>query len=148
MTVYIGSDHGGLALKQALIDKLTSQGIEVHNVGTDSEASCDYPDYGFMVANAVANGSADRGIVICKTGVGMSIVANKVKGVRCGLCFNTDMARLCREHNNANCLALGAGNTDMQTALDIAETFLSTEFAGGRHANRVAKIISYEEQNG
>ncbi|MDE7165299.1 MAG: ribose 5-phosphate isomerase B [Clostridiales bacterium] len=146
MTVYIGNDHGGIELKNAIVDKLTAQGIEVHNVGTDSEASCDYPDFGFAVAEAVANGKADRGIVICKTGVGMSIVANKVKGVRCGLCFNTDMARLCREHNNANCLALGAGNTDIKTALDMVDVFLSTEFAGGRHENRVAKIMAIEEK--
>lgn len=144
MTVYIGNDHGGIELKNAIVAKLTAQGIEVHNVGTDSEASCDYPDFGFQVAEAVANGKADRGIVICKTGVGMSIVANKVKGVRCGLCLNTDMARLCREHNNANCLALGAGNTDINTALDMVDVFLSTEFAGGRHENRVAKIMAIE----
>ena len=148
MTVYIGSDHGGIALKQAVIDKLTAQGVKVINVGTDSDASCDYPDYGFKVATAVANGNADRGIVIGKTGVGMSIVANKVKGVRCGLCFNTDMARLCRQHNNANCLALGAGNTDMDTALDIVDAFLSAEFEGGRHAGRVEKITAYEVNNG
>ncbi|MDE6294194.1 MAG: ribose 5-phosphate isomerase B [Clostridiales bacterium] len=146
MTVYIGNDHGGIELKNAIVDKLTAQGIEVHNVGTDSEASCDYPDFGVKVAEAVASGKADRGIVICKTGVGMSIVANKVKGVRCGLCFNVDMARLCREHNNANCLALGAGNTDIKTALDMVDAFLSTEFAGGRHENRVAKITAIEEK--
>ncbi|MDE6201585.1 MAG: ribose 5-phosphate isomerase B [Clostridiales bacterium] len=144
MTVYIGSDHGGIELKQAIIDKLTARGITVCNVGTDSEASCDYPDYAFKVANAVANGAADRGIVICKTGVGMSIAANKVKGVRCALCFNPDMARLCREHNNANCLALGAGNTDIDTALQITQAFLTADFAGGRHANRVEKITAYE----
>ena len=144
MTVYIGSDHGGIALKSAIIDKLTAQGITVCNVGTDTETSCDYPDYAFKVAEAVANGSADRGIVICKTGVGMSIAANKVKGVRCALCLNTEMARLCREHNDANCLALGAGNTDMETALQITQAFLTTDFSGGRHANRVKKITAYE----
>lgn len=146
MTVYIGNDHGGIALKQAIVAKLTAQGIEVHNVGTDSEESCDYPDFGFAVAEAVASGKADRGIVICKNGIGMSMVANKVKGVRCGLCLNTDMAMKCREHNNANCLSLGAGNTDINTALDIVNVFLTTEFSGGRHENRVAKIIAYEEK--
>lgn len=144
MTVYIGSDHGGIALKQAIIDKLTAQGITVCNVGTDSEASCDYPDYAFKVAEAVANGSADRGIVVCKTGVGMSIAANKVNGVRCALCLNVEVARLCREHNNANCLALGASNTDIDTALQIAQTFLTTDFSGGRHGTRVDKITAYE----
>lgn len=148
MTVYIGSDHGGIELKKAIIDKLTARGVKVHNVGTDSEASCDYPDFGFAVAEAVASKKADFGIVVCKTGVGMSIVANKVKGVRCGLCVNTEMARLTRQHNNSNCLALGAGNTDIATALNIVDTFLSTEFEGGRHANRVAKITSYEDNNG
>lgn len=144
MTVYIGSDHGGIALKQAIIDKLTAQGITVRNVGTDSEASCDYPDFGFAVAEAVASGKADRGIVICKNGIGMSIVANKVKGVRCGLCLNTDMASKCREHNDANCLSLGAGNTDTDTALNIVQTFLTTDFSGGRHTTRVDKITAYE----
>ncbi|MDE7406183.1 MAG: ribose 5-phosphate isomerase B [Clostridiales bacterium] len=144
MTVYIGSDHGGIALKSAIIDKLTAQGIVVCNVGTDIEESCDYPDYAFKVAEAVANGKADRGIVICKTGVGMSIAANKVKGVRCALCLNTEMAKLCREHNNANCLALGAGNTDTDTALQIVQTFLTTDFSGGRHKTRVDKITAYE----
>ena len=148
MTVYIGNDHGGIELKQAIVEKLTARGIQVHNVGTDTVDSCDYPDYAFKVAQAVANGKADRGIVICKTGVGMSIAANKVKGVRCGLCFNADMGRLCREHNNANCLALGAGNTDIPTALGIVDAFLTTEFAGGRHANRVSKITDYEDNNG
>lgn len=144
MTVYIGSDHGGIALKQAVIAKLTAQGMKVQDVGTYTDASCDYPDFGYKVAKAVADGNADRGIVICKTGVGMSIAANKVKGVRCALCFNADMGRLCREHNNANCLALGAGNTDTDTALDIVDAFLTTEFAGGRHANRVNKIMEIE----
>ena len=147
MTVYIGSDHGGIALKRAVIDSLDAKGINVVNVGTDSEASCDYPDFGFAVAEAVAKGEADFGIVICKTGVGMSIVANKVKNVRCGLCVNTEMARLTRQHNNSNCLALGAGNTDIKTALDIVDAFLSTPFEGGRHERRVAKITSYEVDN-
>ncbi|MDE6029433.1 MAG: ribose 5-phosphate isomerase B [Clostridiales bacterium] len=144
MTVYIGSDHGGIALKKAIIDQLTAQGVTVCNVGTDTEASCDYPDYAFKVAGAVASGKAERGIVICRTGVGMSIAANKVNGVRCALCLNEEMARLCREHNDANCLALGAANTDTDTALKIAQTFLTTDFAGGRHANRVEKITAYE----
>ena len=148
MTVYIGSDHGGTELKQAIIDRLSAQGVNVVNVGTDSLLSCDYPDFGFKVAEAVANGKAEYGIVICKTGVGMSIVANKVKGVRCGLCLNTDMARLCRQHNNANCLSLGAGNTDIPTALAIVDAFLAAEFEGGRHAGRVGKITAYEDHNG
>lgn len=147
MVVYIGSDHGGLRLKQAVVEKLTAMGHKAVDLGTDSEQSVDYPDYGFAVSEKVAKDPTARGIVICKTGVGMSICANKVKGVRCGLCFNADMGRLCREHNNANVLALGADNADIPTALGIVEAFITTEFAGGRHSDRVDKIISYEDDN-
>ncbi len=147
MTVYIGCDHGGLVLKAAVIDKLTALGHEVKDLGTYTCDSCDYPDFGLAVAKAVAADTTARGIVICKTGVGMSIIANKVKGVRCGLCFNAEMAKLCREHNDANCLALGAGNTDIPTALGIVESFITTDFSGGRHANRVGKITAYEESH-
>jgi len=146
--VYIACDHGGLELKAAVIKMLKARGEAVTDLGTDSDKSVDYPDYGFAVAEKVAAESGSAGIVICKTGVGMSICANKVKGVRCGLCFNADMGRLCREHNNANVLALGAANTDVQTALDIVSAFLTTEFAGGRHAERVGKIAAYEVENG
>lgn len=146
--VYISCDHGGLELKHAIIEKLRAEGYEVKDLGTNSEQSVDYPDYAFAVAEHVAKENNARGIVICKTGVGMSICANKVKGVRCGLCFNADMGRLCREHNNANVLALGAGNTDIPTALEIVNAFMTTEFAGGRHEPRVGKIIAYEEKHG
>ena len=142
--VYIACDHCGLELKRAIIDMLTARAVEVTDFGTDGEQSVDYPDFGFAVAERVAKESGARGIVICKTGVGMSMCANKVKGVRCGLCFNAEMGRLCREHNDANVLALGADNTDIPTALGIVDAFLSTEFAGGRHARRVNKIIGYE----
>lgn len=146
MVVYIGCDHGGLQLKKAVTEKLEAMGHRVVNLGTDSENSVDYPDFGIAVGEKVASDPSSRGVVICKTGVGMSICANKVKGVRCGLCFNADMGRLCREHNNANVLALGAANTDIPTALGIVEAFMTTEFAGGRHATRVSKIISYESR--
>lgn len=146
--IYIACDHGGLELKQAIIDKLTSSGIGVTDMGTNSLDSVDYPDFGIAVAEKVAAGSLDKGIVICKTGVGMSIAANKVKGIRCALCTSVAMGHLCREHNNANMLALGASNTDIPTALEIVDEFISTEFAGGRHANRVNKIMSYEEKHG
>lgn len=142
--VYIACDHGGLELKHAIIEKLKKAGVEVADLGTNTADSVDYPDFGLAVGEKVAKEKDARGIVICKTGVGMSICANKVKGVRCGLCFTPDMGRLCREHNNANVLALGASNTDIATALEIVDAFLSTEFAGGRHENRVNKIISYE----
>ena len=146
--IYIACDHGGVDLKNAITNKLRADGVEYTDLGTDGCASVDYPDYGFAVARRVAKEDGARGIVICKTGVGMSICANKVKGVRCGLCFNADMGRLCREHNNANVLALGAANTDVQTALDIVSAFLTTVFAGGRHAERVGKIAAYEVENG
>ena len=146
--VYIACDHGGLELKAAIIKKLKGEGVEVSDLGTNTPDSVDYPDFGLAVGKKVAGENGARGIVICKTGVGMSICANKVKGIRCALCFNKDMGRLCREHNNANVLALGAGNTDIATALEIVDAFLSTEFAGGRHETRVGKIISYEENNG
>ena len=148
MVVYIGSDHGGLQLKQAIVEKLAAMGHKAVDLGTETEQSVDYPDYGFAVSEKVAKDANARGIVICKTGVGMSICANKVKGVRCGLCFNADMGRLCREHNNANVLALGAGNTDIPTALGIVEAFMTTEFACGRHETRIDKITAYEDQNG
>lgn len=146
--IYIGCDHGGLELKAAAVKMLEQKGFEVTDLGTYSEQSVDYPDYGIAVAEHVAGEDGARGIVICKTGVGMSIAANKVHGVRCGLCFTPQMGRLCREHNNANVLALGAGNTDIPIALDIIDAFLTTEFAGGRHETRVGKIINYEDLHG
>ncbi|MCH5350954.1 MAG: ribose 5-phosphate isomerase B [Clostridiales bacterium] len=146
--IYVACDHGGLELKKAIIDKLTSDGVKVCDLGTNSTDSVDYPDFGIAVAEKVAENPSDKGIVICKTGVGMSIAANKVKGVRCALCTSKAMGHLCREHNNANVLALGASNTDIATALEIVGEFISTEFAGGRHANRVNKITSYEEKHG
>lgn len=145
--IYIACDHGGVDLKRAITDKLRADGRAFTDLGTDGTASVDYPDYGFAVAERVAREEGALGIVICKSGVGMSICANKVKGVRCGLCFNADMGRLCREHNNANVLALGAGNTDIATALGIVDAFLTAEFAGGRHAARVGKITDYEGKN-
>lgn len=146
--IYIGCDHGGLDLKAAIKKMLDGMGEAYTDLGTDDDRSVDYPDFGLAVAQKVASESGARGIVICKTGVGMSICANKVKGVRCGLCVNADMGRLCREHNNANVLALGAANTDIETALGIVCEFLNTEFAGGRHAQRVAKITAFEDGNG
>lgn len=146
--VYIACDHGGLELKAAINQKLADIGEKVTDLGTDGVASVDYPDFGFAVAERVAAEPDARGIVICKTGVGMSMCANKVKGVRCALCTSVDMGRLCREHNNANVLALGASNTDTKTALDIVRAFITTEFGGGRHAARVGKITAYEDKHG
>lgn len=145
MTVYIGCDHGGVAFKAAIMQEI-SKDYQVVDMGTYSTDSCDYPDIGFAVANKVVSDPDSRGIVICKTGVGMSIAVNKVKGIRCALCVNAEMARLCRNHNNANCLALGASNTDIATAINIVRTFLSSDFDGGRHAIRVGKITAYEDR--
>lgn len=144
--IAIASDHGGFDLKEAVRKHLEEKGIECRDFGTDSKASCDYPDFAGAAAKAVADGECEKGIVICTTGIGVSIVANKVNGIRCGLCTNVTQARLTREHNNANMLALGAGITGQTAAMDIVDTFLSTEFSHGeRHERRVRKIAEYEE---
>ena len=145
--IALASDHGGLALKKEVIRYLEEQGLAYKDFGTYSENSCDYPDYGRPAAEAVASGECDRGIVICTTGIGISITANKVRGIRCGLCTNQTMARLTREHNDANMLALGAGITGMNLSLDIVRTFLETPFSGEeKHARRIKKI-AVQEQN-
>ncbi len=144
--IAIASDHGGFDLKEAVRKHLEEKGITCKDFGTDSKASCDYPDFAGAAAKAVADGACERGIVICTTGIGVSIVANKVNGIRCGLCTNVTQARLTREHNDANMLALGAGITGQTAAMDIVDTFLSTEFSHGeRHERRVRKIAEYEE---
>ena len=140
----IGSDHGGFALKQEIMEHLREKGIAYKDFGTDSADSCDYPIYGEAVARAVASGECERGICICGTGIGISIAANKVKGIRaalCGDCFSADMAR---RHNDANILALGARTLGSGLALRIVDTFLETEFEGGRHARRVGLIHEIE----
>lgn len=144
--IAIASDHGGFDLKEAVRKHLEEKGITCRDFGTDSKASCDYPDFAGAAAKAVADGECEKGIVICTTGIGVSIVANKVNGIRCGLCTNVTQARLTREHNDANMLALGAGITGQTAAMDIVDTFLSTEFSHGeRHERRVRKIAEYEE---
>ncbi len=144
--IAIASDHGGFDLKEAVRKHLEEKGITCKDFGTDSRASCDYPDFAGAAAKAVADGKCEKGIVICTTGIGVSIVANKVNGIRCGLCTNVTQARLTREHNDANMLALGAGITGQTAAMDIVDTFLSTAFSHGeRHERRVRKIAEYEE---
>ncbi len=144
--IAIASDHGGFDLKEAVRKHLEEKGITCRDFGTDNKASCDYPDFAGAAAKAVADGKCEKGIVICTTGIGVSIVANKVNGIRCGLCTNVTQARLTREHNDANMLALGAGITGQTAAMDIVDTFLSTEFSHGeRHERRVRKIAEYEE---
>ena len=143
--IAIGSDHGGFALKQKVIAHLREKGMEVKDFGTDSTASCDYPDFGRLAAQAVASGACEKGIVICTTGIGISITANKVPGIRCALCHDSTSARLTREHNDANVLALGAGMIGENVAMDIVDTFFSTPFSEGeRHIRRIEKIREAE----
>lgn len=143
----IGSDHGGFALKQEIMKHLTERGIEYHDYGTYSEESCDYPEYGEAVGRAVASGECELGIVICGTGIGISIAANKVRGVRAAVCGDCFSAEMCRRHNNANVLALGGRVIGPGLALKIVDIFLSTGFDGGRHARRVAKISEIEDRS-
>ena len=137
MKIATASDHGGFALKEEVKKHLMERGIEVLDLGTHSEESVDYPVYGKACGVAVASGKADLGIVVCGTGIGISIAANKVKGIRCGLCTSVEMARLTKQHNNANILALGGRTTETGLAMEIVDTWLDTEFEGGRHQRRV-----------
>ncbi len=137
----IGSDHAGYDLKAKLADELRSSGYEVLDVGTnDGASSVDYPDFGKAVAEAVTSGKADGGVVVCGTGIGISIAANRHPGIRAALCHDVTMARLCREHNDANILALGARLIGETVAKDCLDAFLNTEFAGERHVRRVEKL--------
>ena len=143
----IGSDHGGFELKKAVMKHLAERGVEYRDYGTFSAESCDYPDFGEAVGRAVASGECERGIVICGTGIGISIAANKVRGVRCALCGDCYSAQMCREHNDANVLALGARVLGEGLALKIVDTYLDSSFQGGRHARRVAKIMALEDKS-
>ena len=144
--IAIASDHGGYVLKEHIKAYLAAKGITCKDFGTDSTASCDYPVYGRPAAEAVASGECERGIVICTTGIGISITANKVKGIRCALCGDPLSAELTRRHNNANVLAIGAGVVGPNLAERIVDVFLSTEFEGGRHQRRVDKIMAIENK--
>ncbi len=147
MKIAFGCDHGGFAAKDAVIYYLAVNGYEVKDFGTFSEDSCDYPDIAFPVAQSVADGECDRGILICGTGIGMSICANKVKGVRCAHVTDEFSAEMTRRHNDANVIALGARITDVETIVKLADKFLNTSFDGGRHETRVNKIKAAEEKN-
>ncbi len=139
--IAIGSDHGGYDLKEVVIAHLKENGVEVKDLGCYDKSSCDYPVYGRAVAKAVADGSCEKGIVICTTGIGISITANKVKGIRAALCADTLTAKLTRLHNNSNVLALGAGVVGPNLALEIVDTFLDTEFSKDeRHQRRIDAI--------
>lgn len=146
MKIALGSDHAGFNLKEEILRYLNDRGYEVTNFGTNSADSCDYPDFGRLVAEAVVNGEADKGILVCGTGIGISIAANKVPGIRAAHCTDTFSAHSSREHNDANVLALGERVTGVGLALDIVDSFLSSEFLGGRHANRVNKITEIEKK--
>ena len=143
--IALGSDHGGYALKQHVMAYLTEKGIPYRDFGCDSTDSCDYPDFGSAAARAVADGTCEKGIVICTTGIGISIAANKVKGIRCAHCADCLQAEMTRRHNDANMMAIGAGFTGPNMAERMVEAFLSTEFEGGRHARRVDKMMSLED---
>lgn len=139
--IALGSDHGGYDLKCRIINYLKDNGIEYRDFGCFDKESCDYPDFGKAAARAVAAGECDRGIVICTTGIGISIAANKVPGVRCAVCTNSYLAKMTRLHNNANMLALGGGIIGGNLAVEIVETFLNTEFSQGEnHVRRVGKL--------
>ena len=143
--IAIASDHGGYQLKEHLKAYLAAKGITCEDFGTNSADSCDYPDFAVPAAQAVASGQCEMGIVICTTGIGMSISANKVKGIRCALCGDILSAELTRRHNDANMLALGAGITGPMVAERIVDVFLNTGFEGGRHQRRVEKMMDIEK---
>lgn len=144
MKIVLACDHGGFELKEAVKAHLEKKGYEVNDIGVHDTKSVDYPDYGKKAAEMVAGGIAEKGIVICGTGIGISIAANKVKGARCALCTNEYMARMSRMHNDANMLALGNRVIGQGAALDIVDVWLSSGFEGGRHANRVNKLMEIE----
>ncbi|MEL7623196.1 MAG: ribose 5-phosphate isomerase B [Clostridiales bacterium] len=145
MKISLGADHGGFELKEAIKTWLLEKGYDVEDKGTYSIESCDYPDYAKAVALDVAAGKSDRGILVCGTGIGVSIGANKVRGIRAALCGDTFSARMSRLHNNANILALGQRVVGAGLALDIVEIWLSTSFEGGRHSTRVDKLMEIEQ---
>ena len=146
MKIALGCDHGALALKTALIPHLEKKGYEVKDFGTYTYDSCDYPDFAGAAAKAVASGECDKGIVLCTTGIGVSITANKVKGIRCALLSDVMSARMTREHNDTNMMAIGAGVVGQMLALEIADTWLGTEFSNeARHQRRIDKMMALED---
>jgi len=146
MRIAIGCDHGALEMKNALISRLEGQGYQVQDFGTCTKDSCDYTDFAAAAAKAVAAGDCDRGIVLCTTGIGVSITANKVKGIRCALLSDTVSARMTREHNDTNMMALGAGIIGEKLAFEIVDIWLGTEFSGKeRHQRRIDKIMDLEK---
>jgi ribose 5-phosphate isomerase B len=145
MNIAIASDHAGLQHKNALVAMLQSDGHTVIDVGTHENTSVDYPDFGIAAAQLVANGTADRGVLVCGSGIGISIAANKVHGIRAANVTSVEMAQLARQHNDANMVAVGERITPLETAKDIVRAFIATEFEGGRHQRRVDKITEAEQ---
>lgn len=146
MKIALGSDHAGLSLKIVIMKHLEEKGIEIKDFGTYTQDSCDYPDYAYKVATEVAERNFDLGILVCGTGIGISIAANKVKGIRAANCSDTFSAHACREHNNANIIALGERIVGPGLAIDIVDTFLKASFEGGRHEKRINKITDIENK--
>lgn len=144
MKIAMACDHGGLRLKNLLKEYLLVNGYEVEDFGTNSEDSCDYPDYAGKAAKAVASGACDKGVVVCGTGIGVSITANKVNGIRCALCHDVFSAKATRAHNDSNMIAMGQRVIGEGLALEILKAWLSTEFEGGRHIQRIEKMMAYE----
>ena len=142
----IASDHGGLDLKREIMEHLRHRGVEFEDIGTYTAESCNYPEYAEKAARGVADGTYERGILVCGTGIGMSLAANKVRGIRCALCSDCFSAEMCRAHNDANMLALGGRVLGPELAKRIVDLFLDTEFLGGRHANRVAMVMALEDK--
>ena len=142
----IASDHGGLDLKREIMEHLRHRGVAFEDIGTYTAESCNYPEYAEKAARGVADGTYERGILVCGTGIGMSLAANKVRGIRCALCSDCFSAEMCRAHNDANMLALGGRVLGPELAKRIVDLFLDTEFLGGRHANRVAMVMALEDK--
>ena len=142
--IAIGSDHGGFELKKEVMAHLDARGLEYKDFGTYSDASCDYPVYGKAVAKAVASGECERGIIICGTGIGISIAANKVHGIRAAVCSDTFSARAAREHNDANILCIGERVVGQGLAMELIDVFLCAKFLGGKHQRRVDKLMAIE----
>ncbi len=144
MKIAIAADHGGFELKGVIIDHLTKKGYEMVNLGTDTADSVDYSDYAEKCAEQVLSGEVSFGIVVCGTGIGISIAANKINGIRCALCHSPETAALAKQHNNANIISLGGRTTTDEMALKIVDAFMEAEFEGGRHQRRVDKIMALE----
>lgn len=146
MKIAIGCDHGGITLKDPIVNYLEERGVQIEDFGTFGSESVDYPDFAYKVARSVADGKADKGILMCGTGIGISIAANKVNGIRCALCHDTYTAELTAMHNDSNILAMGGRVIDADTAVNIVKTWLDTPFEGGRHINRINKISEIEKK--